>query len=328
MKKKYLILLILIILASIISCNKKNSGSDNTDQAAVITNEKPTNPIVTLKFCEELCLSEQGWWPANMLVDDGGNIYVFGEVENSVHKYNAEGELLLKKVFPKGQGPGDFMFMDPYFSYEGRIFIYDKQQHRISILDQNCELIESYKTEGAKYLLRMDSKDNMYFWVGKSSLDKSTHVLTKFSSAGKKIHEIFEYVTPRPEFVEDKSMFIWPLYYRSAIYKLDSHDNVYYSLITEYRINKLSPDGRLLKTIVKKGQTRKVTERDIEEVSPQVEERQDIRTVFLPPENVPCIADFFILENDYLLVITMKMIMKKIHLQVIYLMITECISTR
>lgn len=287
-----------------ISCQK---GKEEKEEGyvKVITNEgRPQNPSLSLTFVENLSITKEGWLPAEIEVDDEDNIYVFVETEMSIYKFDALGNGILKKAFPKGQGPGDFNFMDPYISSDGKLYIYDKMLRKITTLNKNCEIQETIKIEGLAYILRIDSKGNMIFWVGKSSPSGHKHVLSKFSSSGKLLYEIFEYFTPSPEINEEKMIFSWPLYFTSGIYKLDSDDNIYYAVTDKYEINVVSSEGQLVKRIEKTSQSRKVTKKDIESVTPSVKETAPFKTKFIAPEHVPYIADFFILDNKYLLVVT------------------------
>jgi hypothetical protein len=193
--------------------------------------------------------------------------------------------------------------MDPYCSPDGRLLIYDKKQRRLTILNQDCVIQESVKTEGHKFLLRIDSQSNLFFWEGSTS---QRLVLSKFSSSGELLKEIVEFAW-RIEMVFDKSSgeLLSSLYPHSGIYKLDSHDNVYFAETDKYELSVFSSDGNLKKKIMKKGLSRKVTELDIS--NSQRQPNSDfIRNELVTPERVPYIADFFILENEFLLVITFE----------------------
>jgi len=305
MRKSIILLTYILILSSLfcISC-KKEKESQEGDVKVVINEDVPQNPSLSLRFEEDLSITKEGWWPANVAVDDEENIYVFGEAENFIYKFDSNGDEIFKRVFPKGQGPGDFFFMDPFFSSDGKLYIFDKQLHRLTILNNNCEIQNTTKFEDSRYLLRLDSKGNMFFWVGKSSPDGHKNVLSKFSPSGRLLEEIYEYATPRPDIDEEKMIFSWPLYFTAGIYKLDSNDNIYYAINNKYVVNVTSPEGQLVKKIIKLGQSRKVSKKDVERVMPPVTETPPFKTEFIAPEHIPYIADFFILDNSYILVIT------------------------
>ncbi|MCJ7579932.1 MAG: hypothetical protein MUP98_05290, partial [Candidatus Aminicenantes bacterium] len=86
-------------------------------------------------------------------------------------------------------------------------------------------------------------------------------------------------------------------------YKIDSKDNAYYAATDKYEINVISPDGKVIKRITKKGKSRKLTQNEINSFEP---EKPNPRFVTDIPENMPYIADFFVLENDFLLVVNFE----------------------
>lgn len=293
-----------------ISC-KKEKESQEGDIEIIVNEDIPQNPSLSLRFEEDLVISKEGWWPADVVVDDEENIYIFGEAEKFIYKFDYQGNEIFKRVFPKGQGPGDFFFMDPVFSSDGKLYIFDKVPQRITILNKACEVQDSMEIKRGRFLFRMDTKGNMFFFVNKllprtsEMVDKAyKQVLTKFSSSGKLLNELFEFNSPRPEVDGEKMIFYWPLYFTCGMYKLDSDDNVYFAMSDKYEINIVSPQGKLVKKIVKEGQSRKVTQRDVEILTPPTNGASNFKTEYIAPEHVPYIADFFILDNKYLLIIT------------------------
>lgn len=291
-----------LILFLFVSC-QSDKFPDPQDSLVVINEEEPLYQESFISFIEDLVITKEGWFPSNIAVDDVGNIYVFGQAEKFIIKFDSHGNEIFTKVFPKGQGPGEFFFMDPYFSSDERLFIFDKSQHRLSILNQNCEIQDSVKMEGNKFLLRLDSQSNMFFWEGTTSL---ILVLSKFSPSGELLNEIIEFPwRMEMNFDESKSAFLSPLYPLSGIYKLDLYDNVYFAKTDKYEISVFSPHGNLIRKIVKNGLSRKVTKLDIEN-SQRQPSSDVVRNEYMPPERMPYIADFFILENEFLLVVTFE----------------------
>jgi len=144
----------------------------------------------------------------------------------------------------------------------------------------------------------------MFFWVSKyvpGTKDTRKRILTKFSPSGRLLDEIFEYINPPAVYDKSKNKFIHELYSHSGIYKLDSDDYIYYSMSDKYEINVVSPQGKFFKKITKRCQSRKLTKKDIEKVA-----RPSSRREYIIPEHMPYIADFFVLDNKYLLVITFE----------------------
>lgn len=307
MKKVFLYSLILALALSIFVSCQSNKSAENDGIVEVVNEEEPLLNESSITFVEDLVITKEGWYPNNIAVDDSGSIYVFGKAENSIIKFDSQGNEIFKKVFPRGQGPGEFFFMDPYFSSNGRLYLFDKQQYRLSILNQDCELLDSKKTKGYKINFRLDSNGNMFFWelaVVQDS-DAERYILSKFSQKGKLLDEILEFTNPESEYDRGKATFFLPLHPTIGMYKLDPNDNVYFALSDKYEIGVVNSHGDLIRKIMKKGLSRKVTEQDIEN-SLRQPSSNNVRIEYVPPERVPYIADFFILENKSLLIITFE----------------------
>ena len=283
------------------SCKKDKLDLMASNQSdTVINEESPAQPSLHFDFVEELSITDEGWWPVTLDVDETGNIYICDEAETSIRKYSPEGNLLLEKTFKKGQGPGDFNFMDLQCSPDGLIYVFDRVTSRLSVLNKDLN-VQSTRLIDGTCTFRMDSRGNLFLWrVGR----QSTATLTKYSPLGRVVEKMIEIKIIEPQFLPETRTYVWPLYLPHAIYKLDSDNNLYFCTTDKYEITVVSPDGSERKKIIKKGQTRRFTKRDKEMLSPAASPTYGVRTEYLAPENVPPIADFFILEDHSLLVIT------------------------
>ncbi|UCC40578.1 MAG: hypothetical protein JSV96_03790 [Candidatus Aminicenantes bacterium] len=309
----FLYLALLIIAALTISCQKaKNTKKSNeaTELQVVVNGDNPQNPDLSLKFEEELSLTKEGWWPSKILVDDEGNIYVSQVKENVIYKFDSQGNEILKKEFPKGQGPGEFVSMAPRLFSDGRLFIYDRRQLRMIIMNGKYEIQNVLKFKEYRWVFQLDSEANMYFWLVKflpRTKDANRLVLSKFSPSGELVQEIFEHIWSAVYAVKGKSIERkHPLYKPYGMYKLDSRDNIFYALSDKYEINVVSPEGKKLKIVVKKCRSRKITEKDVEKAMSFFPFASKPSSMIIIPEFLPYIADFFILENNYLMVITFE----------------------
>ena len=75
-----------------ISCKKEKESQEG--HIEVIVNEDiPQNPSLSLRFEEDLVISKEGWWPADVAVDDEENIYIFGEAEKFIYKFDYQGNI-------------------------------------------------------------------------------------------------------------------------------------------------------------------------------------------------------------------------------------------
>jgi len=147
MRKQIILLSLILIFSSLfnVSCEKEKKVQEEGNIEVIINEDKPQNPSLSLKFEEDLSITKEGWFPVDVAVDDEENLYVFGEYEMFIYKFDAQGKEVFKKVFSKGQGPGEFAFMDPYFSAERKLYLYDKLKHRLTIFDQDFIVLDIMK---------------------------------------------------------------------------------------------------------------------------------------------------------------------------------------
>lgn len=314
MNKIFQLCLIFVLIVSLfVACQK---GQDNSlDDIKTINNEDiPQKPSLSISFKEDFTLRENWIGPAKLLPDDKGNLFVFDEEDKNptIYKFNNSGELIQKKSFNKGQGPGDFNFMDPDFSSEGKLCIFDKLNRRLTILDNNLEFTDSIKLEKSLFYFRLDSNDFIYgFYSGFPDIEhRKNHempkILAKFSPEGGHPRKIFEYSAKFP-FMKDGVLYIY-LYGPSCIFKIDESNNIYYAETGKYEINIFSPSGKMIKKISKKTSQIRITPDDLKDSGL----RQQVwgydnsyKWQFAPASKYkPCIEDFFILNNGYLLVLT------------------------
>ena len=154
-------------------------------------------------------------------------------------------------------------------------------------------------------LFRLDSEGNMYFLVMKflaNTRDRQRLILTKCSPSGTPLHEIMEY---QWGVYRDNVSGVYhhDVYPAQLKYKIDSQDNIYCALSDNYEINVVSPEGEIIRKITKTGSSRKITQNEILKYKPK---SRSNRVIWDVPEHMPYIANLFILDNDYLLVITFE----------------------
>jgi len=82
--------------------------------------------------------------PTDVALDPDGNLYTSdGYGNNRVHKFSPDGELLLSWGEP-GEGPGQFDIPHGIWIREGKVYVADRQNHRIQIFTLDGEYIDQW----------------------------------------------------------------------------------------------------------------------------------------------------------------------------------------
>ncbi len=271
----------------------------------------------SLEFIEDLKISREDRYPTGLEIDAEGNIYAFEVDFAKVFVYDKNGNALSQKEFKQGQGPGDINFMDSIFSLDGNLYIFDKTLGRLTIFNKEWDVLgtrELRKKNKDPSFIRLDSRNSIYGWTLKEDVRKGKYffsvALAKFSQQGKSLREIFEYrdlANFNATYDTEKNIQYIHLYPPYGTFKLDSEDFVYYAVSDKYEINIVSPQGEPVRKITKQGKTRKVTGEDTEDLISMYKKassRYGRETGLIIPDHMPAIADFFVFENKYVLVVT------------------------
>lgn len=311
MGKNLLNILIIVFIIAFHCCQKNVIESsisieDAEDIIYIENKDKPLSSTFELKFSQDLSLFEDDWWPLSLLIDEPGNIYVRTGPEIVLRKFSPSGNEIDRKEFPKGQGPGEFSGFDPCLSKNGNIYIADWSQLRLTILDANLKILKLSKMKLYGFIFRLDSRNNMYFLAveplpNTPGSNRQKLVFTKCSPSGEPVLRIHEYEWGG--YRDNNGIYHTDAFRTQLRYKIDSKDNAYYAATDKYEINVISPDGKVIKRITKKGKSRKLTQIEINSFEP---EKPNSRFVTDIQENMPFIADLFLLENDFLLVVTFE----------------------
>ncbi|MGA2531440.1 MAG: hypothetical protein ABSG19_00245 [Candidatus Aminicenantales bacterium] len=274
------------------------------DFIEVTNDEKPRPPLVDVKFVLDLTLRQEGWSPHALLVDNGGAIHVFSGKDNTLTRFDAAGRETLRRDFKSGQGPGEFGFFDPGFTQDGRLLVLDGRQRRLTAFDGDLKLLGISRVALWGDNFRLDSLSSMYLMVMKflpNTRDRQLLVLTKCSPEGKPVYEIHEYEWG---LYRDSTGIYHGQAFRSQVkYQIDARDNLWYVATDRYEIHIVSPEGKLVRRIIKKGDPRKLTGAEIEGIKTK-DPRSKV--VYDVPERVPPIADLFLLDQGYVLVVTFE----------------------
>lgn len=300
-----------ILILSILTCGEKGTDLKGIDIVENSDIPKYSNSI--LKFKEELTLSNDEWIDGSFLVDDEGAIYFFNIQKDYIEgfKYDKDGKLIFSKKFPRGQGPGDIFNPYPVGTSNGKIWIYDKGNRRVVILSKDLNFEKLVKIEKPIFCPQIDSIGNLYgyefgFGLGR---EKGNIKFKKFFANFKKAEEeYFQYSFNLLIKDEKDGSSIFRPYEPFGIVRSDKEGNLYYAISDKYEINKISQEGKLIKRITKKASSRpfKVTEEKIQKLKERFSPggKAIFKYKFEFPKFYPSICNFFVLENDFLLVLT------------------------
>ena len=270
----------------------------------VINEEKPRPPALDVKFVLDMTLRQEAWNPFALRVDDQGAIHVFSGKENTLIRFDADGRETFRKDFKPGQGPGEFGFFDPEFTRDGRMLVLDGRQRRLTAFDKDFKLLGVSKVGLWGDNFRLDSAANMYLLVMEflpNTRDRQLLALTKGSPEGNPLYRIHEYEWGLTR--DSRGIYHGDAYRSQLKYQIDGRDNLWYVATDRYEIHVVSPDGKLVRRIVKKGDPRKLTEAEIDEFKAKDAKYKVITDL---PERVPPIADIFLIDPDHVLVVTFE----------------------
>jgi len=274
----------------------------------------PKQSFSSISFEEDYTLSEEWIAPVKVLPDDGNNLYVFdeGDKSPSIYKFDNNGKLIQKKSFSRGQGPGDINFMDPDFTSNGDLCIFDKVNQRANILSNELDPVDVRKFEKSIFFLKMDSNDYVFgFYSGTPNKEQRKNhempkILAKFSPEGKHLQDIFKY-SVKFLTVEGGITYIY-LYSPYCIFKIDENNNLYYAYTSKYEINVINPAGKMITTISRNVSPSEITPENMKDTGIRQEVwgyDNSFKWEFTSASQYkPYIEDFFVMDNGYILVLT------------------------
>ena len=282
---------------------------DPKNLAVCVNTDMPQGPPISLEFKEDLVITREAWTPWDVQVDAAGNIFVFAGPDRTLRKFDPQGKEIASWPLKKGQGPGEFQLIDAHVLSDGSLYIYDGSQRRLTVLNPKGEVQEIRKMDFWGMLFGMDSRRNIYvldvrFLVG--TRDRQRLVFAKHAPSGELLAEMAEYLwglTYEPA----TRKYLAKLFPPQMKYAVDTRDVVYYALSDAYEIRVLSPEGTLVRKIVKKSPARKTTQKDIDKKLSLYSEGSRANFYdFDIPDSMPAIAALFPLENAGLLAVTFE----------------------
>lgn len=259
----------MIILVGLVSCAKKGEETDypvvteTIDGIQVLTNpDYPRDGRVTYNLVEEVSIGEDVGpeeyllnRPYELKIDDRGYFYISDWSDCHILVYNATGKYV-RTIGRKGQGPGELLapaFFD--FSPDGRIFVNDGRNQRISIFDKEGNPLGDFRLEG--YYSGMIFASNNRIYLQKRSQKKDVDLTSEFQeihmitsvysmdSEGQDMTQLIdmETGTVRTKAVEGGAVTIGGSRTESFVWALNPEGKLYVGFSKTYQISVLSEDG-------------------------------------------------------------------------------------
>ena len=187
-------------------------------------------------------------YPADVAVDKAGNIYILDAANARIQKFGPDGKYLAT-IGRKGQGPGEFVFPDNIvFDRDGNLVVADTAQSRLHVIieggrDAKSVVLKDERVYGIRPL-----KSGSY--VGRAS----TYSLPMRGQPGKKAGEMRLFRTIAPDgritssFGEltDFGEAMTNATGNASEFDLDAADSFFVSFNAQNRIEKYSPNGKLV----------------------------------------------------------------------------------
>jgi hypothetical protein len=327
--KKLIILLILFTsIISLCAIAQEDFRVDKVDGVTFVSNPKKPIPKNGLKkrivFKEELSIGvieggENYMFGGFILfnTDNEGNFYVSDIDNKRIQKFNQNGKYILT-IGRGGQGPGEFDLLTKVrFDKDNSLYVYDFGNDRISFFDNSGKFLRQINTQRMSFDLFVNSKGYIVGCVNEllPAMD-GYKVIIKFGLFDKeckpvKILHRDEEIRKR---IEGRGSAHQGVFKPRLIYKINHKDIIYFGYPDKYEINICSPEGKLLKKIVRSYEPIPVTKKDKEEVLRQFSEQLSEQGM---PENLikqviknttfakykPVYWGFTLMENGWLFVV-------------------------
>jgi len=254
----------------LVSCGKQKAKWQGTitEEGGVTVVKNPKEPIYSenvFSLEEELSIGEAEGSEEYMFlkirtlaVDEEENIYVVDERESHIKVFDRDGEYL-RTIGRKGQGPGEIG--RPYgiqITHQKEIMVNDGGNRRASFFSTNGDFIRSTNM-GKMFTLRLycDSKGNYIITTAVIDPSNTSYELKKFDSDLNLLDTITTIPGPDPTAFNP----FMPIFY----YQLAENDNIVYGYSKDYELQIISPEGKVIKKIVKDYDPVEVTEEEKEE---------------------------------------------------------------
>lgn len=291
---------------------------------------------IRIVFKEELSIGEvkgdENYMFGNLVffnTDEVGNFYVTDWDRKRVQKYDSQGKYLIT-IGREGQGPGEFQNLSiPRFDKDNNIYFLDVASLRISFFDKDGRFLRQIKVPSVFERLYINSIN--YFIAQQSKVLEDSDVFKYALIYGlfdDKFNPIVEFhretrERKAPAGRDEKSIAEFLAYglseyaFKSFInYIIDKNDYIYFGNPEKYEIHIYSPEGKLIKKIMREYEPIKVTKKDKEHfvrtwgeaffraLPPRAAAlKKKAFKLITYPQYKPAYLSFTLMENGWLLVV-------------------------
>lgn len=176
--------------------------------------------------------------PTDIALDSTGNLYVLDAGNHRIQKIGPNGTLLAS-LGRRGQGPGEFQFMEGITIDEaGNLYVTDKAINAVKVLAPDGNELRLFSPEGKPGKLELLSSGEMVFV---KNGQKSTALLVAFNEQGDMTAEFGRQ--------EDHDDFDRYRFFNRIVFTRNNNDQIYVAYGTRNRIEKYDPSGELILSI-------------------------------------------------------------------------------
>jgi len=312
-KKPVLIILVLTLsLLNFVSAEPQKIKTE--DGVKTIINGKKPNPPknvpAEMTLTEEISIGEKGSeeeiFSENIFitVDDEENIFVTDMNLNNIKVFDRSGDYV-RTIGKQGQGPGELnMPTGIQITPEGELMVEEVLNRRLSFFTPQGKFLRSTSTADKTSLtgLIIGPKGDM---VGREMTMEENKLWWEVKKYDKNLNELF--TVARVEFPNPLQGKINP-FELMIVFDIDNDGNIIYANSKEYEIKFLSPEGKHIKSITKKYDTIKITEKDKKEMLDRIPETPGVnvkeRIEF--PKYYPAFQNFTLDEKGRIFVRTFQ----------------------
>jgi len=242
------------------------------DGIPVVYNPKQPAPLPDtpsrLTLIEDIRLGEPDEdmnYPFSMLswlcVDDEENIITVDNEEGCVRIFDKTGKLI-RKFGRKGQGPGEFQNITFVSVYDGdKIRLIDPSNHRFSLYSRDGQCLEEVKLGEYWRVQRVKSDSRGFLYANFTTVNRVDEEVS-FTVDLIKFDPDFQPVMTMGSFTQSRKRNEIDMVERRFGYDVRSDDVLVWGMNTEYVLNFVEPEGKIIRKVVKDYDPEKLTEED------------------------------------------------------------------